>query len=56
MGVYEDSGCLCLNIGEPYSLSIPPGLPAGERDRHVAGVIMRSLARLLPARLQGDFA
>jgi 1-acyl-sn-glycerol-3-phosphate acyltransferase len=56
VGVYEDSGCLCLNIGEPYSLSIPPGLPTGERDRHVAARTMRSLARLLPARLQGDFA
>jgi 1-acyl-sn-glycerol-3-phosphate acyltransferase len=56
VGVYEDSGSLCLDFGEPYGLSIPPGLLVDERDRYATGVVMRSLARLVPERLRGEFA
>jgi hypothetical protein len=56
LGIYEADGALCLRFGPGYSLSIPPGLSAEEKDRFAAGAVMQSIACLLPAHLRGDFA
>ena len=55
LGAYESGGSLCLNFGSPYELTIPRGLPADEKDRLSAAVVMGSIAPLLPENLRGDF-
>jgi hypothetical protein len=55
VGAYEENGEFCLNFGEPYSLDLPPGLSADERDRTTAAIVMRAIARQLPMRLRGEF-
>ena len=55
LGAYESDGSLCLNFGSPYELTIPRGLPADEKDRLSAAVVMGSIAPLLPETLRGDF-
>ncbi len=55
VGVCEEDGCLCLNFGETYRLSIPPGLPADQRDHAIMETVMPAIAALLPPRLRGEF-
>ena len=55
VGAYEEAGYFCLHFGEPYPLQLPAGLAAAERDRTVAGILMRAIARQLPPRLRGEF-
>jgi hypothetical protein len=55
VGAFEQAGFFCLSFGEPYPLRPPSGLAAVERDRAVAGIIMRAIARQLPSHLRGEF-
>ncbi len=54
-GIYEEGGYLCLNFGEAYTLKVPGGIPATERDHVVIEIVMRKIAALLPDRLRGPF-
>jgi hypothetical protein len=55
LGVYEESGELCLRFGANYRLVIPPGLNPQEKDHHFARLIMSAIAAQLPIRLRGVF-
>jgi 1-acyl-sn-glycerol-3-phosphate acyltransferase len=55
IGVWEQEGCLCVNFGVPFTLSIPKDLPADEKDRAAARSIMENIALLLPSHLRGEF-
>jgi len=55
VAVYESDGELCLDFGEAYNLSVPHDPQADERDKLAAQIIMKQIARLLPARLRGEF-
>jgi len=55
VGCYEESGAFCLRFGRPYRLELPHGLAPGEKDRHVAQIVMSAIAAQLPGRLRGDF-
>ncbi|MEZ0395742.1 MAG: hypothetical protein ABWK53_04840 [Anaerolineales bacterium] len=56
VGIYESEAALCLHFGQAYTLSLPPGLTAEQKDRLAAESVMRAIARLLPDYLRGDFA
>jgi hypothetical protein len=56
VGIFEQEGCLCLNFGQPYTLVLPPGLSADERDRSAARLVMQRIAILLPEDLRGEFS
>jgi 1-acyl-sn-glycerol-3-phosphate acyltransferase len=56
VGVYEADGTLRLRFGPSDGLKVPGGLPAHERDRAAARVVMEAIARLLPPPLRGEFA
>jgi hypothetical protein len=55
VGVYEEGGVFSLNFGEAYTLHIPAGLAADEKDQAVAEITMKAIARQLPLRLRGVF-
>jgi hypothetical protein len=55
VGAYEEAGELCLRFGETYTLNLPHGLPADEKDRAAAEIVMRRIAALMPERLRGGF-
>ena len=55
MGAYEEDGALYLNFGEAYSLHVPVGSSADEKDRAAANTVMRKIAAQLPKRLRGEF-
>ena len=55
VGVYEENGFLCLNFGEAYSMEIPAGLTADEKDHKTAEIIMKAISRQLPTWLRGEF-
>jgi hypothetical protein len=55
VGAYEMDGEFCLNFGEPYDLTVPPGLPVDEKDHAVAKIVMRRIAAQLPTSLRGSF-
>jgi hypothetical protein len=53
---YEAEGIFYLHFGAPYELSVRKDLSADERDEHATQIIMKNIACLLPAHLQGEFA
>ncbi len=55
LGVYEAGGCLCLNFGSAFNLEIPPGLIREASDSCASEIVMRSIARLLPQELRGEY-
>ena len=55
LACYEEQGSLCLRFGEPYTLTVPAALPADQKDRLSAGMVMQAIAPLLPGRLRGEF-
>jgi len=68
VGLYEQGGYFCLNIGQPYHLGEPHSHASGEIhpetyrlvtqwqiDLALARTVMRRIAVLLPERLQGEF-
>jgi len=55
VGTYEEDGVLYLKFGDAYALEVPEKLSADEKDRAVAEIIMRAIARELPIRLRGQF-
>jgi hypothetical protein len=55
MGVYEKDGKLCLNFGKTYELVLPYGLPADEKDRAAAEIVMCRIAAQIPECLRGLF-
>lgn len=55
-GVYEQDDEFCLHFGPAYALRLPAGLPAEEKDRLAAQIVMEAIARLLPLSLRGEFA
>jgi hypothetical protein len=55
VGAYEEDGQLCLNFGEAYTLRVPDGLSADEKDHAVAEIVLRAIAHQLPLRLRGEF-
>ncbi len=55
LGVYEEGGCLWLHFGPGFELDAPPGLPPGDLDRWSSRQVMEHLARLVPARMRGEF-
>jgi hypothetical protein len=56
VGGWEEAGALTVRFGEGYRLEIQRGAKADLRDRLAMEIVMRSLAGLLPASLQGEFA
>ncbi len=54
-GVYETGDELHVRFGQPYRLALPPGLTRKDLDFQAIHVVMRSIARLLPPDLQGEF-
>jgi hypothetical protein len=55
VGVWTDSGRIILKFGGPYSLDVPDGLSAHERDLLVGKAVMHQIALLLPDRLGGGY-
>lgn len=56
VGGWEEGGTLVIRFGEPYRLE--PIRAAGERegtDKRMAEAVMRSIARLLPEDMRGEF-
>lgn len=51
VGIYEESGRLCLNFGAGYNLSVPSGISKHERDRDVSWLVMEQIATLVPEQL-----
>lgn len=56
VGAYETGGVFHVYFGEPYELSVPGSLSAGEKDECAAHLIMQRIACLLPSHLRGEFA
>ncbi len=56
VGAYEQDGAFRLHFGPPYTLRLPTGLSAEEKDRSAAQVVMAAIARLLPLPMRGEFA
>ncbi|HEY6074710.1 MAG TPA: hypothetical protein VIV15_15330, partial [Anaerolineales bacterium] len=59
VGGWEQDGALQVRFGEPYRLKIPVidgWQMTKERDRLAAGIVMRSIAALLPESMRGEFA
>ena len=55
VGAYEADGYFYIHFGESYGLRVPRGLSADEKDWHASQIMMDNIARLLPARLRGEF-
>ena len=55
VGAYEADGSFWLHFGPAYRLRVPSGLPADEKDRAAAEVMMKHIAALLPEGLRGNF-
>jgi hypothetical protein len=55
VGALEEAGEFCLRFGPVFTLDIPRGIGAEERDRLAAETVMRRIAALLPPPLRGDF-
>lgn len=55
VGTYEEAGEFCLQFGEPFRLRLPSGVTNEARDRATARIVMAAIARLVPARLRGEF-
>jgi hypothetical protein len=56
VGVYEADGVFHIRFGESYELNVPPHLSPDMKDNQASQIIMKNIARLLPARLRGEFA
>ena len=56
VGGYEQDGIFHLHFGQAYELSIPVDVSTDEKDEQAIQIVMRNIACLLPAYLQGDFA
>ncbi len=56
VGFYEIEDALCVEFGPSYRLQVPSDLPASEKDRAAAKMMMQQIAALLPERLRGEFA
>jgi hypothetical protein len=55
VGIYEETGILCLDFGFPYQLRVRTGLLPAERDRAAADIVMRAISNHLPKFLRGEF-
>jgi 1-acyl-sn-glycerol-3-phosphate acyltransferase len=55
LGVYEESGRLCLSFGKAYVTEYPSALSADERDHWVIKASMQAIAKQLPFPLRGEF-
>ncbi len=56
VGVWEeDDGTLRVRFGEPWTLSLPPGLEREEEDRRAITEVMLAIARLLPPDWRGAY-
>jgi hypothetical protein len=55
VGCFEEAGAFCLCFGRPYRLQVPRSLPADEKDRQSAQILMSAIAVQLPERLRGEF-
>ena len=56
VGAYEEDGVFTVHFGEAYELNVERGLSSDEKDAQAAQIIMKNIARLLPAHLRGEFA
>jgi 1-acyl-sn-glycerol-3-phosphate acyltransferase len=56
VGGWEAGGALNIRFGPAYSLDLPLGLGAHERDRVASESSMGHIAALLPQRLRGEYA
>lgn len=54
-GYYDTSGCPFLRFGPAYDLSLPTGLSPDEADRQASLIVMKAIARQLPAQLRGNY-
>ena len=55
VGAFESEGSFRLAFGPPYSLVLPAGVPAPDRDHQAARQVMERIALLLPQPLRGEF-
>lgn len=56
VGAYEEDEVFTVHFGEAYGLNVERGLSSDEKDVQAAQIIMKNIARLLPAHLRGEFA
>ena len=56
VGGYEENSVFHLHFGEAFELSVPVDVSTDEKDELAMQIVMRHIACLLPAHLQGDFA
>ena len=55
VGGWESEGALLVNFGKAFELSVPRGLPSGEKDNLATTQVMSQIAGLLPDSLRGEF-
>jgi hypothetical protein len=56
VGGYEEDGIFHIDFGKAFELSIPGDVSTDEKDEQAMQIVMRQIACLLPAHLQGEFA
>ena len=56
VGGFEENGTFSLRFGEGYELHLPGDLPAPEKDRRAAAIVMKKIANQLPPHLRGEFS
>lgn len=56
VGVYEEDGTFQVHFGEAYELTVAHHFSSDEKDYQASQTMMEKIARLLPKRLQGEFA
>lgn len=54
--VWDPGLGLCIQFGPAYTLELPSGLQAAQRDRDASWQVMSRLAALLPTELRGPYA
>lgn len=55
IGIYEEAGELCLQVGASYRLEMDEKPAPSQRESLVSHTVMNAIAAQLPLRLRGDF-
>ena len=55
VGIFEDDGRLVTQFGEPFQLSVPPGVTKDARDTWARNQVMLEIRNLVPEALWGAY-
>jgi hypothetical protein len=55
VGVYEESGALCVRFGGSFMIPAGRSITAMDKDRECSTFVMRRIGELLPKRLRGIY-